>query len=60
MIQRDVKIFKLQIINSVANDLNIKKIIFPLTCTKLTIDLLTNVAIGKGAHLSSEMVSLLN
>ena len=39
--------------------LGIKKIIFAQTCTKLTIELLSNVAIGKGAHISSEMVQIL-
>ena len=48
--------FRLQLINRIASSLNVKKILFAITCTKLTIDLLNNVAIGKGAHVSSEMV----
>ena len=59
----NVKIFlnknktRLQLINRIAAKLNVKKILFATTCTKLTIELLNNVAIGKGAHLSQEMVN---
>lgn len=31
---------------------------FPISCTKLTVDMLTNFAIGKGAHQATEMVIL--
>jgi len=44
-----------QLINRIAKSLNIKKIIFALSCTKLTVELLNNVSIGKGAHISTEM-----
>lgn len=46
----------MQLINRASKELNINKIIFPTSCTKLTVDMLTNVALGKGAHLSTEMV----
>ena len=51
-----IKRLRLQLISRIAKQLNIKKILFATTCTKLTIELLNNVAIGKGAHLSQEMV----
>ena len=47
---------RMQLINRIAKQLGIKKILFATTCTKLTIELLNNVAIGKGAHISQEMV----
>lgn len=46
-----------QLINRVAKELNIIKILFPISCTKLTVDMLTNFAIGKGAHQATEMVN---
>ncbi|CAF0936675.1 unnamed protein product [Brachionus calyciflorus] len=49
-----LKRLKTQLINRIAIELKIKKIIFPVSCTNLTIDMLTNVALGKGAHLSIE------
>ena len=49
---------RLQLINQIAKKLSIKKIIFATSCTKLTMELLNNVAIGKGAHISQEMVFL--
>ncbi len=46
----------MDLINRIAANLGTRKIIFASNCTKLTIDMLSNVAIGKGAHLSMEMV----
>ena len=51
-----LKRMRMQLINRIAKQLGIKKILFATTCTKLTIELLNNVAIGKGAHISQEMV----
>lgn len=39
-----------------AKRLKISKIMLATNCTKLTIDLLNNVSIGKGAHVSWETV----
>lgn len=47
-----------QLINKIAKKLGIQKVVFANTCTKLTIELLSNVAIGKGAHISGESVRL--
>lgn len=46
----------MDLINRIAAKLGTKKVIFASNCTKLTIDMLSNVALGKGAHLSMEMV----
>ncbi|RNA35941.1 cytoplasmic tRNA 2-thiolation 2, partial [Brachionus plicatilis] len=50
-----LKRLKNQLIERVAKKLNIIKVIFPISCTKLTVDMLTNFAIGKGAHQATEM-----
>ena len=44
------------LINEIAVNLGFKKVILAVDCTKLTIQLLSNVAQGKAAHLSSELV----
>lgn len=51
-----IKRFRVKLINRIAHSLNIKKIIFAMSCTKLTVELLTNISIGKGAHAASEAV----
>jgi hypothetical protein len=51
-----IKRLRLQLINRLAKQVSIKKVAFAQTCTKLTIELLSNVAIGKGAHISTESV----
>ena len=45
-----------QLISKIATEIKINKVILGLNCSKLTVDLLSNVAMGKGAHISSEMV----
>jgi hypothetical protein len=54
-----IKRFRVKLINRIAHCLTIKKIIFAMSCTKLTVELLTNISIGKGAHAASEAVSFL-
>ena len=48
--------FRTILVNEIAVKLSIKKIVLAIDCTKLTIQLLSNVAQGKAAHLSSELV----
>lgn len=49
------KRLRMKLINKIAKKLAINKILFSLNCSKLTVDLLSNVAMGKGAHISAEM-----
>jgi len=49
----------MDLINRIATKLGTKKVILASNCTKLTIDMLSNVALGKGAHLSMEMVKVI-
>ncbi len=51
-----IKRFRLKLINKIAHSLNITKCLFAYSQTKLTVELLSNIAIGKGAHVSSEAV----
>lgn len=44
------------LITEIGEKLNLKKIILAVNCTKLTTQLLSNVAQGKAAHLSTELV----
>lgn len=50
-----IKRMRMKLINHIAKEIRIKKIVFALSCSKLTVDLLSNVAMGKGAHISAEM-----
>ena len=50
-----VKRLRLLLINKIAKELGFRKILFALSCSKLTIDLLSNVAMGKGAHIAQEV-----
>ena len=43
-----------KLINRIGKELKISKVLFSMNCTKLTVELLSNVAIGKGAHISLE------
>lgn len=50
-----IKRMRSKLISKITTKLGIEKIIFALNCSKLTIDLLSNVAMGKGAHIATEM-----
>lgn len=50
-----IKRLRIQLISKIATEIKIIKVILGLNCSKLTVDLLSNVAMGKGAHISSEM-----
>jgi hypothetical protein len=52
----EISVNRSVLINEIAIKLGVKKVILAIDCTKLTIQLLSNVAQGKAAHLSSEMV----
>lgn len=44
-------IYRMRLIVDIAKNLNIKKVCMATNCTQLTIELLSNVAQGKAAHL---------
>lgn len=50
-----IKRLRTLLINKICKDLGFEKVLFALSCSKLTIDLLSNVAMGKGAHIAQEM-----
>jgi len=51
-----IKRLRAKLINKVATELGIKKVLFGLNQSKLAVELLSNVAMGKGAHIATEMV----
>ena len=51
-----VKRLRAKLINKIATELGIKKVLFGLNQSKLAVELLSNVAMGKGAHIATEMV----
>ncbi len=51
-----IKRLRAKLINRISNELGIKKVLFGLNQSKLAVELLSNVAMGKGAHIATEMV----